>query len=502
MNFEENLSLLRDHYREMNALRGVQALLNWDQLVMMPSGSAEGRSQQMALIGGLAYDQTTSPELGLLIEDLATQIPDLDVDDPIAREIKVARRNFELATKIPKAKMLEFITTTSLAQDIWLHAKEQNDFASFLPHLEHIVALLQEYTEYFKPYDHPYDTLLMQYEPGIKTAEIQAIFDQLRPRQVALIQSIVKSAPPDDSFRFKPYDLASQRKLGQYVATLQGYDWQHGRLDETMHPFTTTFGQHDVRITTHYYTHDLTSALFSTMHETGHALYEQGVDHALAGTSLELLTSTALHESQSRLWENLVGRSKEFCEFIFPTLQAFFPENLAALNADEFYRGVNKVTPSLIRIEADEATYNLHIMLRMEIEIGLIEGKVAPKELPELWNAKMQDYLGVSPATDSEGVLQDVHWSGGSLGYFPCYALGNLISAQLWAKMLTVCPNIPNEIRAGRFGSILGWLRENVHAFGGRYDAQELTLRATGEKINPEYYLTYLSNKYGEIYHF
>ncbi|MGB4595457.1 MAG: carboxypeptidase M32 [Anaerolineaceae bacterium] len=500
MSFEENLKKLRENYAEQNILNGISALLGWDQQVYMPSGGAEQRGSQLAYLGGLAHEKATSPALGQLIADLVAEIPDLDADEDLAREVKLAKRSFDINTKIPTEKMMEFIRVTSIAQDVWGRAKHNNDFATFRPHLEHIVALTKELAEFFAPYEHPYDALLDMYEPGMKTAEVRAVFDALRPRQVELLRRIAEKPQVDDSFAHTEFDVDAQKKLSNYIASLQGYDWKRGRLDETAHPFTTNFGMDDVRITTKYIRDLPLSALFSTMHEVGHALYEQGLSREYNDTPLGGTSSMAIHESNSRLWENVIGRSREFWHFLYPVTQAFFPANLANVNAEQFYRGINKISPSFIRTEADEATYNLHIMLRLELEIALIEDKIAVKDLPELWMTKMQDYLGVTPPNDTQGVLQDVHWSGGMIGYFPTYALGNLIAAQWWDKMLVDQPNIPDEMAAGKLETVLLWLRENVHCHSSRYSAQELVKKVTGEGINPDHYMNYLTKKYTDIY--
>jgi len=434
MSSEEKLNQLRQLTAELANLGGIQALLDWDQQVNMPRGGMEDRSAQAALVAGIMYDRATSPQLGTLIEDLASEIPDINADDDLAREIKVAKRDFEHISRIPREKLIEFVMVTSQAHEVWVQARQNNDFASFAPHLTRIVEMRREQAELFKPYDHPYDPLLDEYEPGMKTAEVKAIFDALRPKQVELLQRIAQAEQVDNSFIRQKYDVDSQEKFGRFIATRMGYDWNRGRMDLAPHPFTTSFGYGDVRITTRYLETDGMSSLFSTMHEAGHALYDQGLDPKYRNTSLGRPTSLAVHESQSRFWENLIGRSEAFWQFAFPIVQMLFPEHLANLSLDQFYRGINRVEPSLIRIEADEATYNLHIMLRFEIETGLMEGKLQAKDLPEIWNSRMQAYLGVTPPDDSSGVLQDVHWSGGMIGYFPTYALGNLISAQWWER--------------------------------------------------------------------
>ncbi len=497
---EENIQKLRRIIAELSDLGGIQALLGWDQQVYMPPGGAEDRANQSALIAGIMHDKATSETAGKLIEDLAAEIPDLEADDDIAREVKVAKRMYDRLTKVPKEKLIELVMATSAAHEAWVKARANNDFPSFEPHLMHIVELKKEEAEYFKPYDHPYDVLLDEYEPGMKTAEVRQIFETLRPKQVELLQQISQAEQVDNSFIKKFYPVEEQKKIGDFVSTRFGYDRNRGRIDLAPHPFTTGFGMGDVRITTRYLENDGLSALFSTMHETGHALYDQGLDRKYARTSLGQSASLAIHESQSRMWENLVGRSREFWQFAFPIMQMLFPQNLANLDLDTFYRGINRVEPSLIRVEADEATYNMHIMLRLEIEIGLIEGSIKTNELPEIWNTRMQEYLGVTPPNDSNGVLQDVHWSGGMIGYFSTYALGNLVSVQLWEQMLSENPNIPDEIAKGEFSTILTWLREHVHRHAFRYDPQDLIRKATGEGINPEPYIRYLNKKYSNIY--
>ncbi len=495
-----NMQKLLDLGAEIADLSGIMALLGWDQQVMMPQGGAEERGLQSAALGKIMHEKFTSAEVGQLIADLEKEVGDLSVETDEARAVKVAKRGYEKQAKIPLPLLMETITTTSIAHEMWVKAKSASDFSIFQPHLEKIVDLRKQYAELFKPYDHIYDALLDDFEPGMKTADVKAIFEALRPQQVALIQEITQKEAPDDSFLRQPYNMEYQEIFGKDVITRFGYDWNRGRLDVAPHPFTTGFGLGDVRITTRYLKDDGGSALFSTMHEAGHAMYEQGVAekykrHILGGAS-----SLAIHESQSRLWENIIGRSKEFWSFFYPSFKMLFPEYLGNVSLRDFYRGINKIEPSLIRVEADEATYNLHVMLRLEIEIGLMEGTMAVADLPEIWNQKMTDYLGITPQNDADGVLQDVHWSGGMIGYFSTYALGNLASVQLWDKLLEQNPNVPDEIAQGKFDTILNWMREHVHQYGSKYDPQEIMLKATGSKITPEPYMAYLRKKYSDIY--
>ena len=431
---------------------------------------------------------------------METNSGELDPDSDDARLIKVTRRHYDKQTRVTSDWVVEFTQQATIGTQVWQEARAENDFARFRPHLEKLVELRRQYADFFAPYEHVYDPLLDDFEPGLKTREVQAIFDTLRPQQVALIQAIAGRPQVDDSFLHLEYDEGKQWDFGVDVITKFGYDWERGRQDKSAHPFTSSFGLDDVRITTRLARNFVSSALFGTMHEAGHGLYELGIDHSLARTPLAGGTSLAVHESQSRMWENLVGRSLPFWEHFYPRLQEFFPLQLNDVSLEGFYKGINKVEPSLIRVEADEATYNLHIMLRLELEIALLEGKIQVGDLPEAWNERMLAYFGIMPPNDAQGVLQDIHWSGGGLGYFSTYSLGNLISVQLWERINEAIPDLPNQIRAGEFGALLGWLRENVHRHGAKFEPQELVEHVTGSKIDPAPYMRYLEGKYAQIY--
>ncbi len=496
---EEKMKQLREILAEISDLMNVGAVLGWDQQTYMPPGGAEGRGNQLALIGRLAHERFTSPELGQLLEDLKPYAASLDPDSDEARMIKVTARNYDKSVRVPIKHVVDFAQATTLGQQAWMEARSKSDFSIFRPHLEKIVALRQEYAAFFPNFEHPYDALLDDFEPNMKTSDVKIIFDGLRPKQVELLKAISGKPQVDDSFLHQPFDEKKQWDFGEDVITKFGYDWNCGREDKAAHPFTTSFGIKDVRITTRVAPDFLNSMIFGTMHECGHALYGQGVAPELERTGLEGGASLAVHESQSRMWENLVGRSLPFWQYFYPRLQETFPQ-LSGVPLDKFYKGINKVQPSFIRVEADEATYNLHIMLRLEMEIAMLEGKVAVKDVPELWNVKMKEYLGVTPPNDAKGVLQDIHWSGGSIGYFSTYALGNLISVQLWETMIGEHPEVVEQIRQGKFETLLGWLRKNVHRHGKKLDPQELVTRVTGSKIDPAPYVRYLTKKYSEIY--
>ena len=497
---EAKLQRLKTLLGEVVDLHRAAALLGWDQETYMPPGGAAHRGQQLATLSRLAHIKFTSDEIGQLLDDLQPYVDQLDPDSDEARLIKVTRRDYDKATRVPPELVAEMSKAASEGQMAWREAKAESNFARFRPYLERIVALRQEYARLFAPYDHIYDPLLDDFEPGMKTAQVRDIFAALRPQQVELIRAIAERPQVEDGFLYLDYDEQKQWDFGVEVVTRFGYDWQRGRQDKSTHPFTTSFGMHDVRITTRIHRNNLASGLFSTLHDGGHALYEQGIDPALDRTPLARGASLAVHESQSRLWENLVGRSRAFWEHFYPRLQEIFPTQLGNVSLDAFYKGINKVQPSLIRVEADEATYNLHIMLRLELEIALMEGSLEVKDLPEAWNARMQEYLGLTPPNDAQGVLQDIHWSMGSLGYFSTYALGNLISVQLWEAMQRDIPDIEAQIRRGEFEALLGWLREKVHRHGAKFEPQELVKRITGSEITAEPYVRYLRTKFGEIY--
>lgn len=497
---ESKLNLLKAILNEVHDLNAVSSLLGWDQQTYMPPGAAEGRGYQSGTIDKIAHEKFTSPEVGKLLEELLVATAELDPNSDDARLVKVTHREYEKQVKVPPNMVVEFAQVTTMAQQAWQEARAENNFAKFQPWLEKILDFGHRYAELFAPYDHVYDPLLDRFEPGLKTAEVKQIFADLRPIQVDLIKKISEKPQVDDSFNHLTYDEQKQWDFGVEVITKFGYDWKRGRQDKSAHPFTTNFGIDDVRITTRVFPNLLTSALFSTMHEAGHALYEQGVDQALARTPLAGGTSLAFHESQSRMWENLVGRSLPFWEYFYPRLQKAFPEQLQHVPLEAFYKGINKVEPSFIRVEADEATYNLHVMLRLELEMAMLEGKLQVKHLPEAWNAGMQDYLGITPPNDAKGVLQDVHWSSGLMGYFSTYSLGNLISLQLWERIQAEIPDLFDQFRSGEFSALLKWLRENIHRHGSKYEPQELIQRITGSKIDPKPYIHYLQTKFGRIY--
>jgi carboxypeptidase Taq len=494
----EKMQQLREILGEVADLDRAAGVLGWDRQTYMPPGGAEARGHQLGTLGKLMQEKFASDEVGRLLEDLQAEVGDGDSDD--AALIRVTRRDYEKARRVPPEFVVEQAQVTTRAFDAWREARQKADFSIFAPHLEKVVDLVRRYISFFPPAVHPYDTLLDNFEPGMKTAEVQEIFQALRPRQVALLQAIASRKQVDSSMLDGRYNEKKMEQFSVAIATKFGFDWTRGRQDRAPHPFETTFSIKDVRITTRFEKDNPTAMLFSTMHETGHALYEMGGNPAYERTPLMGGASHALHESQSRLWENMVGRSMPFWRHFYPQLKKLFPVQLDGVGLKSFYRAINKVEPSFIRVNADEATYNMHIMLRLELEIAMVEDAIRVKDLPEAWNQKMQGYLGIRPENDAMGVLQDMHWSGGSIGYFSTYALGNLVSAQLWEKINQDLPGLSEEIAKGQFDSLLGWLRKNLHIYGRKYEPQQLVKMITGDTINPDAYIRYLTAKYSEVY--
>ena len=484
---------------EVADLRHAADLLEWDERVCMPHGGATTHGEMLATLRRLAHEKFTSSEMGDAIDAARGESARIDDGGAAHRLVEVTARDYDKATKVPASFVAEFAEAVSASQQAWGQARANSDFAAFKPHLEKIVALKRRYVTFFPPAGHPYDVLLDDFEPSIKTSEVKAIFAQLRPRQVDLIRAVAAAAPVDDSFLRAPYAEAAMLEFAVEVVTAFGFDWARGRQDKSLHPFATAIGAGDVRITTRWVEGMPLSLLFGTMHETGHALYEQGVRPEHHRTSLEGGASLGVHESQSRLWENLVGRSLPFWEHFYPSLKERFRAQLGDVTLDQFYRAINKVQPSLIRVEADEATYNLHVMLRVELEMGLIEGGITVDELPERWNAGMREYLGLTPPDAARGVLQDIHWSAGLFGYFATYTLGNVIAAQLWRRFKEVHPARDEDIRRGEFAPLLQWLRRELHQHGRAYWPKELVQRITGSGVDPAPYLQYLEEKYEQL---
>jgi carboxypeptidase Taq len=497
----EKIRRLRELLGVVSDLNHAAAVLGWDQQTYMPPGGAGARAMQLATLSRLAHEHFVSDEMQKALEEAKTETAGLDPDSDEARLLKVTERELLKKVKVPSAWVEQHSRITATAHQDWEKARADSDFSIFAPHLEKILDLKREYAEFFAPYDHVYDPLLDDYEPGMKTADVQPVFERLREQQVTLIQAIMDSGiQVDDRCIHQSFDEKKQWDFGVEVIKAYGYDFERGRQDKAVHPFSTEFGIGDVRITTRFDPQFLNPALFGTMHEAGHAMYEQGINPELGRTPLAGGTSLGMHESQSRMWENLVGRSKPFWVAFYPKLQVIFANQLGDVSLDDFYAAINKVDRTFIRVEADEATYNLHVMLRFELEIALLSGELAVPDLPQAWNDKFETFLGVRPPDDAQGVLQDVHWSAGYIGYFPTYTLGNLFAAQLWDKIMDDIPDLTGKIESGKFDALLSWLRENVHRHGSKYEPLELLERVAGTGLRVEPYLNYLEQKFRDIY--
>ncbi|HEX4520053.1 MAG TPA: carboxypeptidase M32 [Gaiellaceae bacterium] len=485
---------------EIGDLSAAASLLAWDQQVMMPPRGAASRAEHLATLKRITHEKFISPEIGRLLEELAPFEEAHDYDSFEASLIRVTRRDWEKARKVPSELRAEMSRAASLALPVWVEARANNDFAAFLPALRENVELRRRYIACFEgDYPEPYDVVLDDFERGMTTAEVRSLFGYLKEHQAPLVKLVAGNDLPEvPAGRSFPLELQKQFELE--VVRRFGFDDQAWRIDPTVHPFASGTGRDDIRITTRYFTDNL-DGLFATMHETGHGLYEHQVDPSLERTPLGSGTSLGMHESQSRMWENLVGRSLPAWRFFFPKLQQTFPDAFRGYDVERWYREINAVQPSLIRVEADEATYNLHIILRFELEQELIDESFPLESLPEEWNRRMYDLLGVEVPNDTEGVLQDTHWAIGAIGYFATYALGNLISAQLWERIVSDLPDLESDFERGEFTALQEWLRDHVHRYGRMFTPAETLDRAIGTKtIDPEPYVRYLQRKLAGIY--
>jgi carboxypeptidase Taq len=481
---------LREKLAPIHDLRKVSSLLAWDQQTQMPPLGAEARAHHQATLARFGHELFVADEIGALLDELKPWAETLPYDSDEASLVRVTRRDHEKALRVPPSLTQEFSRTTSLAFGVWREAKAESDYEKFRPWLERVVELEHRYIECFPPADEKYDTLLDDYEPEMKTAEVREVFARLKEGLVPLVASL--GADPIHIEGHFP--AATQRELAHELIRSFGFDEGAWRLDIAAHPFASSLATKDIRMTT-WEPEDTTEGLFAVMHEAGHGLYEHGVDPALERTPLASGASYGWHESQSRLWENLVGRSRPFASWFYPRLQQAFPEQLGDVDEETWYRSVTQVTPSLIRVEADEVTYSLHIILRFELEQRILAGDIDLRELPQEWNGAMKEYLGIDVPDDAHGVLQDVHWSGGSFGYFPTYALGNVIGAQVWERLREDVPDVDDRIGRGEFAPIREWLREHVHRHGRKFTPRELLERVVGGTLDPEPYLRYLEGK-------
>ncbi len=492
---------LKRRLYEIYDLQMANSLLRWDQATYMPKGGAAARGRQTALLGTLAHDRLVDPEIGRLLDQVQPWAEAKGYDSDEAALVRVTRREFDRATRIPSAFVAETNAHFAHTYQAWTAARPANDFASMRPLLEKTLELSRRMSGFFPGAEHIADPLIDYSDYGMKASTVKALFGQLRARLVPIVRAITERPPADDSCLRQRSQVDAQLAFGLEVIRAYGYDFDRGRQDLTHHPFMTKFSLGDVRITTRWREDDLTDSLFSTLHESGHAMYEQGIRRELEGTPLADGASSGIHESQSRLWENLVGRSRGFWDHFYPRIQAAFPTQLARVDVDTFYRAINKVERSLIRTDADEVTYNLHVMLRFDLELDLLEGKLAIQDLAGEWRTRFERDFGIAPPDDRDGVLQDVHWFAGPIGgAFQGYTLGNVLSAQFFAAAVKALPAIPKQIARGEFAPLHGWLRDNLYQHGAKFTASELVERVTGGPMSIEPYLDYLWNKYQPLY--
>ncbi|RKX85731.1 MAG: carboxypeptidase M32 [Spirochaetes bacterium] len=501
---QKSIEKLKELTKDVVLLEHAIATLSWDQETYMPSKAIGEKGEQLALLQGIMHEKVTSSEIGKFLEILGAgdNTPSGIVDSATTTDkafIKELYRQYKIQTRLSKKLVTDLALETSLSQAAWIEARKKSDYSIFKPHLNKVLELTKQKAESIGYNETPYDALLDEFEPWTTAKEVDDIFKSTQPWLTEFIGKINNSKQVDDSFLLKDFDISKQEVFGRKVLQDMGYSYDRGRLDVSAHPFTTTLGQDDVRLTTRYQKDFFKTGLFGIIHECGHGLYELGFGDNIKGNLLASSTSLGIHESQSRTWENIIGRSMSFWKYYYPELQKYFPENLENISLDNFYKGINKVEPSLIRVEADEVTYNLHIILRFQLEQELISGTLSVGDLPEAWNSKTKDFFGITPDSDANGVLQDIHWPMGAFGYFPTYALGNMYSAQFTSKMNKEI-DVDKSLENGNLINILDWLRENIHKYGASKTASELALDITGEKLNPEYFKKYLENKYKQIY--
>lgn len=511
MQVSENLEKLHRLDREHVQLEKVVAALQWDMETYLPPKGVEERAEQLALLEGIAHSRLTDPETGRLLEGLGStggnpggdeKLPALERDF-----LRVQRRCYDKAVKLPQDFVSAAARAEGLSQSAWAQARRDNNFAAFLPHLETMIGIARKKSEYWgfgkSGSCSLYDGLLDIYEPNMGAAQIAPLFAVLRDRLSALVREIQLRGRPDTSFLNQDFPVEAQEAFSGKVLDHIGFDFGRGRLDASEHPFTTSLGSCDTRITTRYFPGNLLSSIFSTVHEAGHAMYDMGFPQELHGSCLADGASMAVHESQSRLWENVIARGLPFWQPLFPKLVEFFPKQLAGISLQQFLGAVNEVKPSLIRVDADEVSYGLHIILRFELEQALISGELSPERLPQVWREKTREYFGIEtapsdPKSDADGVLQDVHWSTGAFGYFPSYLLGNLYGAHFLQKIKSDIPNLDSLIAAGKFDTLKTWLQDNIYVWGCRLEPAQLLQKVTGEKLNTEPFLDYICGKYGK----
>ena len=496
-----NLLRLRELLTEIDDIKSASVLLYWDRVTYMPSGGSAARGRQLATLRHIAHTKFTSPVIGQLLEDLSSYEDTLPYDTYEASLIRITRRNYKRAVQVPAKFMANLSRHVTESYGAWAKARSDNDFAMVVPYLEKTLELSREYANFFGGYEHIADPLIEGMDYGMKAQSVRSLFAELRKELVPIVEIIGSQPIVDVSCLHQHYPEAEQIAFSLRVIEQLGYDLKRGRQDKTLHPFMAKISIDDLRITNRFKENKLDEGLFSTIHEMGHALYEQGINREFEATPLASGTSAGVHESQSRLWENIVGRSRPFWQFFYSQLQAMFPYQLQEVSLETFYKAINKVERSFIRTEADEITYNLHIMIRFDLELQLLEGKLAVQDLPEAWNERYKSDFGITPLHDSDGVLQDVHWYCNMSGAnFPGYTLGNLMSCQFFEAAIKANPDIMAQIKIADFSTLHNWLKENIYQHGCKYTAPELVEKVTGSPLNNGAFIRYIQQKYGEIY--
>jgi carboxypeptidase Taq len=498
----DHLTKLRERLAELSDLRNAQRLLQWDQQTMMPPRGGTARADALATVERMSHDLFVSDETGALLDAAAETVDGMAPDSDDASLVRVVRRRWEKTRRVPGELAAELAHAASVGQEAWVDARARSDFAAFLPYLKRNLELTGRYIDCMEGFERPYDAVLDDYEPGMKSSEVSRLFEELKSLVPMIATFSERSAEIDDSVLNAPggFPIDAQRRLVAEVVERMGFDRQGWRMDDAVHPFAISLGSADVRITTRWDESYFASGLYGAMHECGHGLYEAGIAPQLQRTPLGSAESLGLHESQSRLWENMVGRSREFTRFLAPHLVAHFPKTVEQVDPESLFRAVNRVQPSLIRVEADEATYGLHIVLRFELEQELLEGRLAAEDLTEAWNARFKQYLGLDVPDDAHGVLQDVHWAAGLFGYFPTYAIGNMIAGQLWERASADLPGLGEQMAVGELAPLREWLRSNIHVHGSKFTTGELLERVVGGPIVVAPFVAYLQAKLGEVY--
>ncbi|MEK3723559.1 carboxypeptidase M32 [Paenibacillus sp. FSL H8-0034] len=499
--FEHKLHEFKQYLQKMKSYEEAIGLIYWDMRTGAPKKGIATRSEVVGVLSGEHFKMSVANEMGEWLDYFSDPEQDARLNRVERKIVAECKKDYDRSKRIPPQKYQDYVVLTSQSESVWEEAKHNSDYAIFQPYLEKIVAANLEFIDLWGYQGHKYNTLLDMYEPGMTVAKLDQVFGALREKVVPLLSAIQASKhKPETGFLKQTFDKEQQKKFSLFILGQMGYDFDAGRLDETVHPFATGLNPGDVRITTRYLLDDVNSALFGTIHEGGHALYEQNISPDLIGTPLCTGTSMGIHESQSRFWENMIGRSRPFWNRYYQDVQKHYPGQFDSVRVEDFYRATNEVKPSLIRIEADELTYNLHIMVRYEIEKELFSESVRVADLPEVWNEKYRDYLGIAPTTNGEGVLQDVHWSGGAFGYFPSYALGNMYAAQMMRTIRKELPDFDGLLEAGNLIPIKEWLSEKVYRHGKLLTPTEIITEVTGEELNPDYLVDYFQEKYGDIY--